>query len=230
MKKQILMLIVCCAMFSSSFAQDCKNFIYMTNGKVVKYRATNPKGKLTTKMVYSVKSKSGNKATVSSQIFDDKGKEVTNADAEMICDGNNLKIDMRNLMPSANASQFKGMTAKADVSYLNYPAKMQVGQDLPDGNFNMQIFDKDKKVSDISFKIINRKVEATESITTPSGTYDCYKISYNAEIKTTTFGITIPFQMKITEWYAAKLGLYVKSEASNKNGKLMSTTTLDSIN
>ncbi len=230
MKKQILILMAYCALFSSAFAQDCKNFIYMTNGKVVKYSATNPKGKLTTKMVYSVKSKSGNKANISSQVFDDKGKEISNVNAEMICDGNNLKIDMRNFMPSANASQFKGMTAKADVSYLNYPAKMKIGEDLPNGNFSMQMFDKDTKVADISFKIVNRKVEGTESVTTPAGTNDCYKISYTAEIKTTTFGIAIPFQMKITEWYSTKLGLYVKSEASNKNGKLMSITTLESIN
>jgi hypothetical protein len=230
MKKYILILFTCLAFFSSAFGQDCKNFIYMTNGKVVKYSSTNPKGKLVTKMVYSVKAKSGNKATVSSQIFDDKGKELSAADAEMICDGNSLKIDMRNLMPSANASQFKGMTAKADVSYLNYPTNMQTGQDLPDGDFNMQMFNDSQKMADIGFKIINRKVEGTESITTPAGTYDCFKITYNAEIKTTTFGIAIPINMKITEWYAVKLGLYVKSEASNKNGKLMSTTVLDSIN
>lgn len=230
MKKFIFSLLVLAAISATSFAQDCKNFIYMTSGKVVKYSSTNPKGKLTSKMVYSVKAKTGNKATVSSQVFDDKGKEITSANSEMICEGNNLKIDMRNFMPSANSSQFKGMTAKADVSYLSYPTKMQTGQDLPDGSFSMQMYNDSQKMADMAFNIVDRKVEGTESVTTPAGTYECYKISYNAEIKTTTFGISIPINMKITEWYSAKLGLYVKSEASNKNGKLMSTTTLESVN
>lgn len=230
MKKQALIFIVLFTICSSAIAQDCKNFIYMTSGKVVKYNSTNPKGKLTSKMVYTVKAKTGNKATVSSQVFDDKGKEITSVNSEMICEGSNLKIDMRNFMPSANSSQFKGMTAKADVSYLSYPSKMSTGQTLPDGSFNMQMFKDEQKMADMAFNIVDRKVEGTESVTTPAGTYECYKISYNAEVKTTTFGISIPIHMKMTEWYSAKLGLYVKSEASSKNGKLMSTTTLESVN
>jgi hypothetical protein len=230
MKKQVLILIALFTIYSSAVAQDCKNFIYMTSGKVVKYSSTNPKGKLTSKMVYTVKAKTGNKATVNSQVFDDKGKEITSANSEMVCEGNNLKIDMRNFMPSANSSQFKGMTAKEDVSYLSYPTKMSTGQTLPDGSFNMQMFKDDQKMADMAFSIVDRKVEGTESVTTPAGTYECYKISYSAEIKTTTFGISIPINMKITEWYSAKLGLYVKSEANSKNGKLMSTTTLESVN
>jgi hypothetical protein len=230
MKKHILLIVALFVVSTSIFAQDCKNFIYMTNGKVVKYSSTNPKGKITTKMVYSVTAKTGNKATINSQVFDEKGKEISAANSEMLCDGNSLKVDMRSFMPNTSANQFKGMTAKADVSYLNYPAKMQTGQTLPDGSFKMELFDNDKKMSDMTFNIVNRKVEGTESITTPAGTYDCYKITYNAELKTTTFGISIPVNMKITEWYAGKLGLYVKSEAANKNGKLMSTTTLDSLN
>ena len=230
MKKQALILIAIFTICLSVSAQDCKNFIYMTNGKVVKYSSTNPKGKLTSTMQYTVKSKTGNKSLVNSQVFDDKGKEINSTTSEMICEGNNMKIDMRSFMPSTSSSQFKGMTAKADVSYLSYPAKLQVGQNLPDGNFAMQMFNEDQKMADMVFKIVNRQVEGMESVTTQAGTFDCYKISYNAEIKTTTFGIGIPINMKITEWYAAKLGLYVKSEANNKNGKLMSTTTLENVN
>lgn len=230
MKKYMLILIALFGIYTTAIAQDCKNFIYMTSGKIVKYSSTNPKGRLTTKMVYTVKARSGNNATISSQIFDDKGKEISVANSEMICEGSTLKIDMRNFIPSANSAQIKGMTAKADVSYLSYPAKMSTGQALPDGSFTMQMYNDSQKMADMAFNIVDRKIEGTESVTTPAGTYDCYKISYSAEIKTTTFGISIPINMKITEWYSAKLGLYVKSEANSKNGKLMSTTTLESVN
>lgn len=230
MKKQFLIIIAFFTISSATYAQDCKNFIYMTSGKVIKYSSTNPKGKITSTMQYTVKSKSGNKALIDSQVFDDKGKEISSTTSEMICEGNNMKIDMRSFVPSANSSQFKGMTAKADVSFLSYPAKIQVGQNLPNGNFKMQMFNEDQKMADMVLNIVNRNVEGKESVTTPAGTFDCYKITYNSEIKTTTFGITIPINMKITEWYSAKMGLYVKSEASNKNGKLMSTTILNSLN
>ncbi|RYZ96319.1 MAG: hypothetical protein EOP47_24120 [Sphingobacteriaceae bacterium] len=229
MKKAILLLLAVCAVFSQTFAQNCEKFVYMTNGKVVKYSSTNNKGKLTTKMIYSVTAKTGNKATVQSQVFDAKDKPVTTASVEMICAGNSLKLDMRGFVPNMGASM-KGMTAKGDVSYLTYPAKMSKGQVLPEGIFNLEMYKDEQKMSTINYKIVNRTVQDMESITTPAGTYDCYKIVYDAEMKSTTFGISIPFNMKMVEWYSDKLGLFVKSEASDKKGKLMSVTTLDSIN
>jgi hypothetical protein len=230
MKKIIFFAIFATMLSASAIAQSCKDFIYMTNGKVVKYNSTNPKGKVVSQMIYSVKSIVGNKAIVNSKVLDDKGKELSSVNAEMICEGNSLKIDMRNIMPSNNAAQFKDMTAKAAVSYLVYPNQLQVGQTLTEGNFHMEMFKSDQKMVDLTFKIVNRKVIGKEQITTTAGTFDCFKINYDAEMKTTSFGIGIPFTMTITEWYAPKLGLYVKSDATNKNGKLMSSTMLESVN
>ena len=230
MKKKIMLMIAVCAVFSSALAQNCDHFVYMTKGKIVKYSSTNNKGKTAVKMNYEVVAKTGNKATVQSQIFDDKDKPISQATIEMICEGNNLKLDMRNFMPNMASARMKDMTVKGDVSYLNYPAKMQKGQVLEDGIFNMEMYKGEQKMSTTSYKILNRTVQDMESVTTPAGTYDCYKITYNAEMKTTTFGISMPFNMKVTEWYSAKLGLFVKSEAFDKKGKPTSTTMLDSIN
>lgn len=230
MKKYILITITICSMCIKTYAQDCKNFVYMTNGKVVKYSSTNAKGKLITNLIYTVKAIAGNKATVNSAVINDKGKELSTADVIMECNGNNMNIDMRSLMPNSNASPYKNMTVKATSSFLNYPAKMQAGQNLPDGNFTMEMYEKDNKMMDVALQIKDRKVESKESITTNAGTFDCIKITYNTQVKTTTMGMTIPLNMKMTEWYAPILGLYVKSEASTNNGKLTSTTVLDSIN
>jgi hypothetical protein len=78
--------------------------------------------------------------------------------------------------------------------------------------------------------IINRKVEAAEAVSTSAGSFDCLKITYDATIKVKTMGIGIPFHMKVIEWYAPKIGRFVKSETHNKSYKLMGTTTLESIN
>lgn len=227
--KILFSILLALGFISGATAQNCEQYIYMTKGKSVKYSSANAKGKGTTTMEYAVTAKSGNKATVQSKVFDDKGKELSAANADMFCQGNVLKIDMRNFMPSGGFGQFKDMTAKGEASFLTYPTKMTVGQQLEDGDFSMEMFNKDQKMADIAFKISDRKVEASESVTTPAGTFDCFRISYTAFLKTTTFGIGIPVNMKITEWYAPKLGLYVKSTAANKSGKPMSTTTLESI-
>ncbi len=226
----LILTLFCITLTVKVKAQDCKNFIYMSNGKVIKYTSSNAKGKITTNMVYTITSKTGNKAKVQSQILDEKNKQISNAEIEMICNGNTLKMDMRNFMPSGSAAQFKGMSVKASAAYLNYPSKMQVGQQLPDGNFKLDMFNDSQKMAETSLNIADRKVQSAETITTPAGTFDCYKITYTTDIKTTTMGIGIPFKILVTEWYAIKLGLFVKSEASNKNGKIMSTTTLNSIN
>ena len=35
----------------------------------------------------------------------------------------------------------------------------------------------------MEFNITDRKVEGKEMVTTPAGTFDCYKISYNTRLK-----------------------------------------------
>jgi hypothetical protein len=63
--------------------------------------------------------------------------------------------------------------------------------------------------------ITNRKVEAKESVTVPAGTFDCFKISYNSEIK---IGFVKKNYRYIT-WYAPEVGA-VKSEFYSAKGKL----------
>jgi hypothetical protein len=69
-------------------------------------------------------------------------------------------------------------------------------------------------------------VVGKESITTPAGTYDCYKIT--SDIATQTqMGIKMNINVSSIEWITSKLGV-VKSESYNKNDKLMGYTILSS--
>jgi hypothetical protein len=69
-------------------------------------------------------------------------------------------------------------------------------------------------------------VAGKETITTPSGTYECYKITSNMAMQT-QMGIKMNVNMSSIEWIALKVGT-VKSESYNKSGKLMGTTLLAS--
>lgn len=66
----------------------------------------------------------------------------------------------------------------------------------------------------ITVNIINRKVEGTEEITTPAGTFSCVKISYDVVVKS-----IMKISSKVIDWYAKDVGV-VRSENYRSNGKL----------
>ena len=70
--------------------------------------------------------------------------------------------------------------------------------------------------------ITNRKVEGKESVTTPAGTFDCFKITYDIETK---FGVKI--ERNAIEWIAKNVGT-VRSE-SYKGDKLEGYTELTKL-
>lgn len=76
--------------------------------------------------------------------------------------------------------------------------------------------------------ISDRKVEGKETINTPAGTYQCFKISYKMSIDTSMLGINIPINFRGIDFIAEKEGI-VRSESYNKNGKLMAYTLLSKV-
>ncbi len=69
--------------------------------------------------------------------------------------------------------------------------------------------------------IENRKVEAKETITTPAGTFECYKIS--SEISSKVAFVNQKF--KSVDWFAKGVGM-VRTETYDKKGKLESYALL----
>lgn len=68
-----------------------------------------------------------------------------------------------------------------------------------------------------------RKSEANKSTTTPAGTFDCFKISYDSEIKA-----GLKMTVKGVEWVAKNIGV-VRSESYDKNGKLTGYTVMSAL-
>jgi hypothetical protein len=58
-----------------------------------------------------------------------------------------------------------------------------------------------------------RKVEGRESVTTPAGTWNCFKITYHSKM-IFKMGIGIPMNMDVTEWWAPGFGV-VKTESDS---------------
>ncbi|MEQ9168598.1 MAG: hypothetical protein RLO12_20235, partial [Fulvivirga sp.] len=93
---------------------------------------------------------------------------------------------------------------------------LSVGMSLNDASLKMS--------GSIPFKmevnIVNRKVEGKESITTPAGTFECYKITYTINTKS-----IMSMETTGADWIAKEIGM-VKSENYNKNGKLQGYSLL----
>jgi hypothetical protein len=202
------------------FAQDCSNYYYLQNNKIIEMTISNNKGKESGKMTYVV-SNSQNKgssvtATVNSEFIDTKGKTITKATNSVKCENGVMQMDMKVFIPPAQMEQMKSGSVQANDVYLEYPANMNVGDKLKDGQFNMDYESASGLKSSIEVSITERKVEGKESVTTPAGTWDCYKISSNNRMTSRIAGIGIPIKMDVIEWFAPGFGI-VKTES--KTGK-----------
>ena len=107
-------------------------------------------------------------------------------------------------------------TATASNVYLEYPAVINAGDQLKDGLLNMDYESSGGLKSSIEISITERRVEGKESVTTPAGTWECYRITSKNRITSRIAGIGIPIKMDVTEWFAPGFGV-VKTES--KTGK-----------
>jgi hypothetical protein len=211
-------------------AQDCKNYYYMTNNAEVQmtmYDKNGAKSGMQTWKISGVK-KDGNAfhSTIVSTLRDEKGKEIATGNGAYKCDGGKLMADMRMSLPQDQAKQLK-MDAELTDSYIEYPSSMKEGMDLPDALLNMDM-NNNGMASNVNFELKNRKVVGKEKITSDAGSWDAFKITYDAVMKIKMAGIGIPMNMKTTEWYVPNFGI-VKTETFSKKGKLMGSSLLTGI-
>ena len=164
------------------------------------------------------------------ELFDKTGKSTGSGDSEIICTGQFIKVDMRTFIPTSSLSQFGNLKMTGDSKYLTYPVDIKAGQKLDDGMLNLNVGSVNQEIGKVQLNIINRMVEKSEKIETSAGSYNCFKISNDIWLRIQMMGASIPFKIKIVEWFAPKLGRFAKSETFDKDGKLIATTLLTAIN
>ena len=142
----------------------------------------------------------------------------------MSCEDGIFKMDMKNFIDEETMKSFEGMEVTMDATDLDYPAVLAPGQTLKDGNITMKVTSQGIPVMTLVVRVFDRKVEAIEDVTTPAGTFSCYKMSSTIETKT-MFTVVA----KSTDWIVRKVGT-VRSETIDKNGNLTGYTVLTAIN
>lgn len=202
------------------FSQDCSNYYFLQNNKTIEMTITNNKGKESGKMTYVVSDSKKNggsiTATINSEFVDAKGKSISKATNNVKCENGVMQMDMKTFIPPVQMEQMKTGTATATDVYLEYPGNMNVGDQLKDGQFNMDYESTSGLKSSVEISITERKVGGKETITTSAGTWECYKISAKNRIVSKIAGIGFPITMDVIEWFAPGVGI-VKTES--KTGK-----------
>lgn len=225
MKKLFFIVVIFCSAFAAK--AQCNQFYAIEDGSEWEYQSLNAKGKSTGKSIQKVSSfsKKGNgyEAIVRSQMLDDKGKEIMAMDMELKCEGGTMFIDMRNLVSQDQMKAFGNYEVKVEATNLELPSSLSDGQSLNDGNIVITALNAPIPMK-MEITVRNRKVIGKESVTTPAGTFDSYKIS-SEMVMQSQFGLKMTVEASSVEWIAPKVAV-VKTESYNKNGKLMGSTVL----
>ncbi|MDR3693636.1 hypothetical protein [Mucilaginibacter sp.] len=230
MKKIIITALSLLVLFHFGLAQSCDQFLNATNGKKLVYSNSDAKGNQTGQITYTSVKKDASTITIHSDITDKNGKAMGSSDFDITCNGSSINIDMRSFMPANGNKQMSNMQMQADGKYLSYPLTLNTGEKLEDGSMVITILNNGEKFGETHMDITNRNVVLKETISTPAGDFECFKITYDARMETKMMGIGIPVTMQSIEWFSPRLGRFIKSESYNKNGKLMGTTALVAIN
>lgn len=224
--KNLILFTVLSLLTITAYSQ-CNDFFPIKNGTEWTFENYNAKGKSTGKNHQTVtaftSTGSGFNATLNSVMYNEKGKELTKGDLLVSCDNGIITMDMRKFIPEEQYKAFGATEVKVESENLQFPAKLAVGQSLNDGEITITTVGGQIPMT-MNVTISERTVEAKETITTPAGTFECYKIKSKMHIKN-HMGISMNFDFSAIEWLAPNGGM-IKSESYNKNGKLVGSTLL----
>ncbi len=222
-----LLLIVLLSASSFAVQSQCNEYFPIKDGAEWTYENFNAKGKTTGKNAQKVTEYAqvgeGFTATIQSTMFNDKDKEINKADLQISCANGVITMDMRKFIPEDQFKAFGSSEVKIDSKNLEFPSALSVGQKLKEGTITVTAVGSQIPMNMV-VTISDRVVEAKETITSPAGTFECFKIKGKTHVKN-QMGITINLEFGSIEWLAPKVGT-IKSESYNKNGKLIGSTLL----
>jgi hypothetical protein len=155
-------------------ADNCSNNIWFRKGAKVNTSSYDGQGNEIARSVTTVaKVFTNGKMTISElemKSTDKNGANEKLSNASYKCDGKIFYMDMSGLMPGGK------QTTEIETSGLELPFAVSVGDTLPDNDYTI-VMRSEGNVRKIKSHIKERKVESKETVRTPGGSFDCYKIS-----------------------------------------------------
>lgn len=207
--------------------KDCNGYFAYQAGTKMELTIYDKKDKVSQVLKYQVEKNTptanGIDVFFFNQTYDKNGKLLIKGDFEMQCKNGQVYADVRNIATDLTP------VADAEVNFtgdkLTYPHNLTAGQKLEDVSCQIkQIMSNGMTLITINMNITNRKVEGFESVTTPAGTFECVKISYDYDTK---MGF-VKKQGRTIEYLAKGVGV-IKVENFNKKDNLESYQLLTKL-
>lgn len=230
MKKFYIIFLI--SFISYESVSQCNTYFNFKEGAEYEMTHYSVKDKVTGKSLSQILSVDDNGGVLTAHIkgtaFDKKGEEITSMNFEYICDNGVLKMDMNKFIPVDMFGSDTDIEFEMKGDYLELPKSLEIGQSLKDGMIEGKMtMEGNPAMANMALavKIFNRKVEAKEDITTPAGSFSCYKISYEMESSTKVMGINNKVNLKGIDYLSEGVGV-IKTESYNKKGNLSSYSLL----
>lgn len=221
--KFLLLAIFFIASFSMAYAQDC-GYFPTRKGATMSYETRDGKEKVTgtskTTITDVLDQPNGLTYKVLAESWDAKKTQSGSNEYAMRCEGGVFIIEAKGLLDSKTLSQYKDMEIEVKGTDITYPRGLTIGSKLPNAEVTLIAKSGGIQIINMTISLINREVVAEESVTTPAGTFTCYKLTYDVNTK-----MMFSFSAKVTEWINKGAGT-VKSETYDSKGKLASTMAL----
>ena len=221
------------AIAAGSSSQDCSKYAQFKQGCVITTTSYNEKDKVQgfskSKCLSVAANGAGITANMRSESFDKNGKDQSSTDFTMTCRNGIVLFDIKMMIPSQSTSQYENMEMKIEGDNLEFPSSLSAGQKLKDGKATITFTSPGSPVNiSMQVNITNLKVEAKEALTTPAGTYECYKITYDIETLTNVMGMNMSVKGKEIQWYNMEINA-VKTQNYDKDGKMLGYSLVTEI-
>ncbi|MBT9392446.1 hypothetical protein KLP40_04655 [Hymenobacter sp. NST-14] len=127
-------------------------------------------------------------------------------------------------------SSFRDRILTYSPTPLAWPNQPTVGSELPDGGISVDVRSSAVHIAEVYAKVQKRKVTGQESITTPAGTFACFKVEAEQESATVARAdMVLRTTTRLVDYYSPAVGL-VRTELYDKKGRLTEVRLLTAIN
>ncbi len=208
-------------------AQECSAYFPFKEKTSLEYANYNKKEKLQGYSQSTItvvdETDDGLEAQVETATLDEDREVLQEGAFQVVCKDNILYMDLTDMLSPEMTESFSHMEVTFTGDKMVLPSNLQVGQKLPDAQTVVQAASGGVNLLKFTFEITDRTVEAKESVTTPAGTFDCFKVSHSMDVK-----MMIKKSFQVTTWYNEKIGM-VKQETYDKKGRLDGRSELQKV-
>ncbi|TRX57721.1 hypothetical protein FNH22_15030 [Fulvivirga sp. M361] len=224
MKKNLLLSVAICLTVNVVTYAQCNPFFNFKEGSKWELTNYNGKGKIEGRQENEIKELKANgdgwDASLHMVLYDKKDRVVYDKNIEMGCAAGVVTLDMTRLISDEQLEAFQDMNMKLEMDNIEIPSGLEVGMTLDDGSV---ILTGDLPMT-VKVTVTDRKVESKENITTPAGTFECYKISYKVATK-----MLMNIESTGVDYISKNVGM-VRTETFNKSGKLVGYSEITKLN